>query len=388
MALLSFKDTLAYEQKDNSAKAAASQVPTVPSSSSLLAALVAVVGTEVALVLLTSGDRAAGIQRWMFGEQFSLMQGAVVEREVIAQRAETQVLRGRVEEPHLSTGRRVAWCPARPPASAPSAPQKAPVRVQPIARICIERIGDWAVAQACSGDDAMGLKPSCLKASSSSLLLSAQLLDSVHPVPGCCLCEVLRLIKPPTPCSKKARFTLSQFTPEVEGADPEIPVAHSQDVRVRGHLAAAFGKGGFKMCVSSSNNSGDNHDEAPVLNNKHLSVPNIIITPPTPTGMGLPRDSKLAASVQADPERTSETWSSASPQGHLSLGRNPLESSQGLYLPHSMVLGTWLPEQLNEDSELGRGPRQERPEEHSRALAPVEQTSVTSMFSPTQTPVW
>ncbi|NP_001295378.1 uncharacterized protein LOC105734727 [Mus musculus] len=45
---------------------------------------------------------------------------------------------------------------------------------------------------------------------------------------------------------------------------------------------------GFKMCVSSSNN---NHDEAPVLNDKHLSVPNIIITPPTPTGMGLSRDS-------------------------------------------------------------------------------------------------
>lgn len=57
------------------------------------------------MVLLTSGDRAAGIQRWMFGEQFSLMQGAVVEKEVIAQRAETQVLRGRVEEPQLSTGR-------------------------------------------------------------------------------------------------------------------------------------------------------------------------------------------------------------------------------------------------------------------------------------------
>ncbi|XP_063134218.1 uncharacterized protein C16orf74 homolog isoform X1 [Rattus norvegicus] len=42
------------------------------------------------------------------------------------------------------------------------------------------------------------------------------------------------------------------------------------------------------MCVSSSSN---NHDEAPVLNDKHLSVPNIIITPPTPTGMGLSRDS-------------------------------------------------------------------------------------------------
>lgn len=57
------------------------------------------------MVLLTSGDRAAGIQRWMFGEQLSLMQGVVVEREVIAQRAETQALRGHVEEPHLSAGR-------------------------------------------------------------------------------------------------------------------------------------------------------------------------------------------------------------------------------------------------------------------------------------------
>lgn len=47
---------------------------------------------------------------------------------------------------------------------------------------------------------------------------------------------------------------------------------------------------GFKMCVSSS--SSNNHDEAPVLNDKHLSVPNIIITPPTPTGTGLSRDSK------------------------------------------------------------------------------------------------
>lgn len=44
------------------------------------------------------------------------------------------------------------------------------------------------------------------------------------------------------------------------------------------------------MCVSSGSGS-DNHDEAPVLNDKHLSVPNIIITPPTPTGVGLSRDS-------------------------------------------------------------------------------------------------
>lgn len=46
---------------------------------------------------------------------------------------------------------------------------------------------------------------------------------------------------------------------------------------------------GLKMCVSSS---GSSHDEAPVLNDKHLDVPNIIITPPTPTGMMLPRDSR------------------------------------------------------------------------------------------------
>lgn len=46
---------------------------------------------------------------------------------------------------------------------------------------------------------------------------------------------------------------------------------------------------GFKMCVSSSSSS---HDEAPVLSDKHLDVPNIIITPPTPTGMMLPRDSR------------------------------------------------------------------------------------------------
>uniref|UniRef100_A0A8D2E038 Chromosome 16 open reading frame 74 n=1 Tax=Sciurus vulgaris TaxID=55149 RepID=A0A8D2E038_SCIVU len=43
---------------------------------------------------------------------------------------------------------------------------------------------------------------------------------------------------------------------------------------------------GFKMCVSASSS----HDEAPVLSDKHLDVPNIIITPPTPTGMMLPRD--------------------------------------------------------------------------------------------------
>ncbi|XP_029062605.1 uncharacterized protein C16orf74 homolog isoform X1 [Monodon monoceros] len=45
---------------------------------------------------------------------------------------------------------------------------------------------------------------------------------------------------------------------------------------------------GLKMCVSGS------HDEAPVLSDKHLDVPNIIITPPTPTGVTLPRDSRRA----------------------------------------------------------------------------------------------
>uniref|UniRef100_A0A452TPP0 Chromosome 16 open reading frame 74 n=1 Tax=Ursus maritimus TaxID=29073 RepID=A0A452TPP0_URSMA len=43
------------------------------------------------------------------------------------------------------------------------------------------------------------------------------------------------------------------------------------------------------MCGSSSGS----HDEAPVLSDKHLDVPNIIITPPTPT---------------ADPGSTSSIW--------------------------------------------------------------------------------
>nr|XP_012620113.1 uncharacterized protein C16orf74 homolog isoform X2 [Microcebus murinus] len=37
------------------------------------------------------------------------------------------------------------------------------------------------------------------------------------------------------------------------------------------------------------------HDEAPVLSGKHLDVPDIIITPPTPTGMMLPRDLRQTA---------------------------------------------------------------------------------------------
>ncbi|XP_047646538.1 uncharacterized protein C16orf74 homolog [Phacochoerus africanus] len=46
---------------------------------------------------------------------------------------------------------------------------------------------------------------------------------------------------------------------------------------------------GLKLCVS-----GSSHDEAPVLSDKHLDVPNIIVTPPTPTGVILPRDSRRA----------------------------------------------------------------------------------------------
>ncbi|EPY83239.1 DNA replication complex GINS protein PSF2 isoform 1 [Camelus ferus] len=60
------------------------------------------------------------------------------------------------------------------------------------------------------------------------------------------------------------------------------------------------------MCVSSSGS----HDEAPVLSDKHLDVPNIIITPPTPTGMMLPRDSRRAEKLEMmrDHERKEETF--------------------------------------------------------------------------------
>ncbi|KAB0347395.1 hypothetical protein FD754_012252 [Muntiacus muntjak] len=50
------------------------------------------------------------------------------------------------------------------------------------------------------------------------------------------------------------------------------------------------------MCVSSSGS----HDEAPVLSDKHLDVPNIIITPPTPTGVALPRDPRRAELAVGD----------------------------------------------------------------------------------------
>lgn len=55
---------------------------------------------------------------------------------------------------------------------------------------------------------------------------------------------------------------------------------------------------GFKMCGSSG---GSSHDEAPVLSDKHLDVPNIVITPPTPTGMTLPRDSGQTGEAAGPP---------------------------------------------------------------------------------------
>uniref|UniRef100_A0A2K6GAT0 Chromosome 16 open reading frame 74 n=1 Tax=Propithecus coquereli TaxID=379532 RepID=A0A2K6GAT0_PROCO len=62
---------------------------------------------------------------------------------------------------------------------------------------------------------------------------------------------------------------------------------------------------GFKMCVSSSSGS---HDEAPVLSDKHLDVPDIIITPPTPTGMMLPRDSRQTGCTNQE-VRPRQLWS-------------------------------------------------------------------------------
>uniref|UniRef100_A0A674J1H5 Uncharacterized protein n=1 Tax=Terrapene triunguis TaxID=2587831 RepID=A0A674J1H5_9SAUR len=48
------------------------------------------------------------------------------------------------------------------------------------------------------------------------------------------------------------------------------------------HLALS----GFKSCVSSGSS------QTPVVDSKHLRVPAIIITPPTPTGMTLSRDAR------------------------------------------------------------------------------------------------
>ncbi|XP_040608739.1 uncharacterized protein C16orf74 homolog [Mesocricetus auratus] len=99
---------------------------------------------------------------------------------------------------------------------------------------------------------------------------------------------------------------------------------------------------GFKMGVSSSSSSSSNYDKAPVLNDEHLSIPNIIITPPTPRSMGLARDSKQPAWIDA--------WS-ASYQDTSELNPEASEVTNwwdlyGRFLPHcplSQVLGTWLP---------------------------------------------
>uniref|UniRef100_A0A7N9CZI2 Uncharacterized protein n=1 Tax=Macaca fascicularis TaxID=9541 RepID=A0A7N9CZI2_MACFA len=85
---------------------------------------------------------------------------------------------------------------------------------------------------------------------------------------------------------------------------------------------------GFKMCVSSSSSS---HEEAPVLNDKHLDVPDIIITPPTPTGMMLPRDSG----------NTGEAVSSAAKQGRVWGPGGLVETAlRGVLLGHGAELAS------------------------------------------------
>ncbi|CAM5151355.1 unnamed protein product [Eretmochelys imbricata] len=59
-------------------------------------------------------------------------------------------------------------------------------------------------------------------------------------------------------------------------------------------LQGFSGKVGFKSCVSSGSS------QPPVVNSKHLRVPAIIITPPTPTGMTLSRDARQSGE---DPAR-------------------------------------------------------------------------------------
>uniref|UniRef100_A0A8C0JRN5 Uncharacterized protein n=1 Tax=Canis lupus dingo TaxID=286419 RepID=A0A8C0JRN5_CANLU len=117
--------------------------------------------------------------------------------------------------------------------------------------------------------------------------------------------------------STSTRSSLSKLSPDVVSTHPDLtgdwqflspllPVVYPLGGGVHmanpkqapslftGHRGTAMGLKlsclkGLKMCGSSS---GSSHDEAPVLSDKHLDVPNIIITPPTPTGMMLPRDSR------------------------------------------------------------------------------------------------
>ncbi|XP_055002254.1 uncharacterized protein C16orf74 homolog [Sorex araneus] len=54
---------------------------------------------------------------------------------------------------------------------------------------------------------------------------------------------------------------------------------------------------GLKLCVGHS----DGQDEAPVLSDKSLPVPDIIVTPPTPTGLTLQRDSRKRTDWAEEP---------------------------------------------------------------------------------------
>ncbi|EFB15542.1 hypothetical protein PANDA_001242 [Ailuropoda melanoleuca] len=84
---------------------------------------------------------------------------------------------------------------------------------------------------------------------------------------------------------------LAALRPGKDLVHMELAVELTGEHREGGSQASQEDSLGFKMCGSSSGS----HDEAPVLSDKHLDVPNIIITPPTPTGMMLPRDSRQTA---------------------------------------------------------------------------------------------
>ncbi|XP_070118979.1 uncharacterized protein C16orf74 homolog [Equus caballus] len=95
--------------------------------------------------------------------------------------------------------------------------------------------------------------------------------------PRCSLLQVSRR-GPPNPA---AAATRAREGPARPGRGSAVSPPESGLPRRRRHGAEAV------LPESSSS-----HDEAPVLSDKHLDVPNIIITPPTPTGMMLPRDSR------------------------------------------------------------------------------------------------
>uniref|UniRef100_A0A8B9T909 Uncharacterized protein n=2 Tax=Anas TaxID=8835 RepID=A0A8B9T909_ANAPL len=53
----------------------------------------------------------------------------------------------------------------------------------------------------------------------------------------------------------------------------------------------------LKTCVSSGNGAGG----VPAAGDKHLHVPSIIVTPPTPTGATLSRDTRRATGGTSPP---------------------------------------------------------------------------------------